>query len=73
MKHLKYYIVTHVQPMKGKRYKIIKDINYTLSTGMPFTVPKRYSTNGADIPRIFWGVIPPNLSDILPAVILHDY
>ena len=59
--------------MRGKKYKLLKDITYTLSNGTTFVVPKRFRTNGADIPRMFWSAIPPNLSDILPAVVLHDY
>jgi hypothetical protein len=36
-------------------------------------VPRGYETNGANIPRIFWGVIPPFKPKYLPAVIVHDY
>lgn len=36
-------------------------------------VPKGYRTNGADVPRVFWAVIPPFKPKFLPAVIVHDY
>ncbi|SFV63525.1 hypothetical protein MNB_SV-14-1023 [hydrothermal vent metagenome] len=36
-------------------------------------VPVGFVTNGADIPRVFWSFYPPNRSDYLPAVIVHDY
>jgi len=36
-------------------------------------VPAGYITNGADSPRLFWFIYPPNRTDILPAVIFHDY
>jgi len=36
-------------------------------------VPAGYVTNGANIPRIFWSVIPPFSPQLLPAVIVHDY
>lgn len=57
-----------VSPMKGDRYRVNTDICYK-----DVTVPKGYMTNGADIPRVFWWLIPPNKSDCLPAVIVHDY
>jgi hypothetical protein len=36
-------------------------------------VPKGYITNGANIPRLFWSIWPPNRSDYMPAVVVHDY
>jgi len=36
-------------------------------------VPAGYETNGADVPRIFWWVVPPFKPKYLPAVLLHDY
>lgn len=36
-------------------------------------VPRGYKTNGADIPRIFWILIPPFKPMYLPAVVIHDY
>jgi len=57
-----------VQPLVGHKYKVLKPITYK-----EVTVPRGYRTNGADIPRIFWGYIPPYWSDAMPAVIMHDY
>lgn len=37
------------------------------------TIPAGYRTNGADIPRIFWSIVPPFKPKYLPAVIIHDY
>lgn len=36
-------------------------------------VEKGYETNGANIPRIFWSIIPPFKVQNLPAVVVHDY
>ena len=36
-------------------------------------VPEGYKTNGADVPRVFWSIIPPFKPKYLPAVIVHDY
>lgn len=37
------------------------------------TIKKGYITNGADIPRLFWSIIPPFKPKYLPAVIVHDF
>jgi len=57
-----------VQPLKGDKYKLLEDFQYKT-----VLVPKGYKTNGANIPRLFWAIYPPNKSDFLPAVIIHDY
>jgi hypothetical protein len=57
-----------VQPLKGDKYLLLEELHYK-----DVVVPKGYKTNGADIPRIFWSIYPPNRSDFLPAVIIHDY
>lgn len=62
------YSDIHISPRRDYKYKINKDLVYK-----DVTVPKGYLTNGADIPRVLWSIIPPNRSDILPAVIIHDY
>lgn len=36
-------------------------------------VPRGYKTNGANIPRLFWWLIPPFKPKYLPAIIIHDY
>jgi len=62
------YTDIQIQPLRNNRYKILKDIKYK-----DIIVPKGYMTNGANIPRIFWSIFPPNKSDYMPAVIIHDY
>ena len=37
------------------------------------TVPKNYKTNGANIFRLFWIIIPPFKPKFLGAVVVHDY
>lgn len=61
-----------VRPRKFHKYKVLEDIAYTVKN-ITITVPKMYVTNGADVPRWLWSFQPPNDSEILPAVILHDY
>ena len=55
-------------PCNKHRYRLQQDYCYK-----EVTVPKGYLTNGANIPRVFWSFYPPNLSDIMEAVVVHDY
>ena len=36
-------------------------------------IPKFYYTNGANIPKLLWTLIPPNDPMVFPAVVVHDY
>lgn len=62
------YTQVKLQPLKSHKFKLLDDLKYK-----DVVVPKGYKTNGADIPRVFWSFYPPNRSDFLPAVIIHDY
>jgi len=57
-----------VTPTPDNKYVIHKQILYK-----DITVPKGYKTNGANVPRLFWSIIPPFKPKYLPAVIVHDY
>jgi len=57
-----------ISPLKNDRYVLLEDFIYK-----DVVVPKGYITNGADIPRLFWTIWPPNRSEYLPAVVIHDY
>ena len=57
-----------ISPRAQDVYRIVKEFRYK-----DVTVPVGYETNGADIPRIFWSIFPPNRSTYLPAVIVHNY
>ncbi len=62
------YREVYISPQKGDVYRITKPLHYK-----DIVVPSGYTTNGADVPRLFWSFFPPNRSDYLPAVIVHDY
>jgi len=62
------YTQVKLQPLKSHKFKLLDDLRFK-----DVVVPKGYKTNGADIPRLFWSIYPPNRSDFLPAVIIHDY
>lgn len=36
-------------------------------------VPKYYTMNGADIPRMFWSIYPPYNPFYFPAIVVHDW
>ena len=62
------YSDVKLQPLRNYRFKVLEEITYK-----DVTVPAGYLTNGADVPRLFWFIFPPNRTDYLPAVIFHDY
>lgn len=57
-----------VQPIGKDKFRVYKDFKC-----YGYTVPKGFVTNGANIPRIFWSLFPPNSPEYLSAVVLHDY
>ena len=57
-----------VTPTTDNKYLIQQKIIYK-----DITIPKGYKTNGANVPRLFWSIIPPFKPKYLPAVIVHDY
>ena len=62
------YNQVKIQPLPGNKYLVLEDIIFK-----DVVVPKNFKTNGADVPRLLWSIYPPNKSDFLPAVIIHDY
>ncbi|WP_033916234.1 DUF1353 domain-containing protein [Campylobacter sputorum] len=57
-------------------YKLNIDKIYLRGTNvdnLQINIAKGYKTNGADIPRIFWWLFPPNSPEYLSAIITHDY
>lgn len=57
-----------VQPIDKDKFRVYKDFSY-----LGVRVPKGFVTNGANIPRVFWSLFPPNSPEYLSAVVLHDY
>jgi len=66
--HNNLYEQIQMSPLTKDRYVLLSDFKYK-----DIIIPKGYRTNGADIPRIFWSIWPPNRSNYMPAVIIHDY
>jgi len=61
-----------IKPSPDNNYIAQTDLIYNYKDKI-IKIPKGYKTNGADIPRIFWNIIPPFKPKYIPAVIFHDY
>lgn len=57
-----------LKPLGKDRFEVVENFKYGL-----IEVPVGFKTNGADIPRVFWSLFPPNSPEYLSAVVLHDY
>ncbi len=62
------YRKLHLSPRGENRFMLLREFVYK-----EVRVPVGFVTNGANIPRIFWSLIPPNKTDNLPAVVIHNY
>lgn len=61
-----------VRPAGKDKFELYADFQCMLG-GRSFTIKKGFITNGANIPRAFWSIYPPNSPEYLSAVVLHDY
>ena len=57
-----------ISPVGKDKYELMKSYVYK-----GIRIPKGYVTNGADIPRIFWSIFPPNSPEYMSAIVIHDY
>lgn len=57
-----------LKPHSSNTFILLEDYIYE-----NIKVTKGFETNGADIPRIFWSIVPPFKPKYLPAVVIHDY
>ncbi|ALV24931.1 putative protein (DUF1353 domain) [Campylobacter iguaniorum] len=57
-----------LKPVDKDRFELVENYSYQV-----LNIPKGYQTNGADIPRIFWSIFPPNSPEYLSAVVVHDF
>ena len=58
----------HLRPNRDHKFMIIKDIKYK-----DLEIKRGFTSNGGNIPRIFWSIFPPNETTLLPIYIIHDY
>lgn len=57
-----------LKPYSKDRFELVHKYEYGA-----LNVPKGFQTNGANIPRIFWSIFPPNSPEYISAVVVHDY
>ena len=69
-----------LKPYSKDRFELVEPYSVTMpifksgsAEEITVEVPKGYKTNGANIPRIFWSIFPPNSPEYLSAVVVHDY
>lgn len=62
------YEDVELQPLPDRHYMVKKPIHFG-----NWIIRAGYITNGANVPRLFWSLIEPNQSNIMPAIIAHDY
>jgi len=55
-------------PTNSNKYILLEDFTYR-----DVIVPKGYITNGANVPRLFWNLIPPFQPRFMDAVVIHDF
>lgn len=58
----------YLQPNQNNIFVLLEDYEYE-----NIKIKAGFETNGADVPRIFWSIIPPFKPKFLPAVLVHDY
>ena len=61
-----------LKPIKKDRWELVQDYEYESSFGI-ISIPKGFVTNGANIPRVFWSLFPPNSPEYISAATIHDY
>jgi hypothetical protein len=57
-----------LQPTDNNKFILQKKYKYK-----GIEIPVKYETNGADIPRPFWVIVPPFKPKFFPAVLVHDF
>ena len=58
-----------LQPTPDNKFIVVKPFRVNNS----LVIPAGYKTDGANIPRAFWIVIPPFKPKYLSAIVVHDY
>ncbi|AJC94142.1 DUF1353 domain-containing protein [Campylobacter volucris] len=61
-----------VKPFSKDRFILVQDYEFNLKS-FKGKIPANFTSNGANIPRIFWSIFPPNSPEYLSAVVVHDY
>ena len=60
-------IIIDTTHRESVRYRLLDNLNI-----LSYHVPAGFVTDGASVPRIFWGFLPP-VDEYFPAAAVHDY
>ncbi|WP_348518116.1 DUF1353 domain-containing protein [Campylobacter sp. CCS1377] len=61
-----------VKPLDKDRFELMQDYEFSLPS-LSAKIEKGFKSNGANIPRLFWSIYPPNKPEYLSAVVIHDF
>ena len=64
-----------VRKLKDDKWQLLRHLQYhagTKESGEVYTVAKGYISDGATIPRAFWGIVGHPMDDYAAAAFLHD-
>lgn len=57
-----------IRTLGGFSFVLLKDFTYR-----DVTVKKGFISNGANVPRFAWSIVPPNYMEIQGPIVIHDY
>lgn len=57
-----------LKPYDKDKFELVEEYQYK-----DIIVPASYKTNGANVPRVFWSIFPPNSPEYLSAIVVHDW
>lgn len=70
--HTKFLTPVCISPFKEYHYKTCHPIKVKIDD-MSYTIPEKFETDLASIPRFFWIVTNPAESNLMRAAIVHDW
>ena len=59
-------------PDKSFTFNLCRDFKFSVD-GNNYSVPEKFDTDLASVPRILWSIYSPNQSETIPGAIIHDY
>ena len=63
---------TSIYPLSGYTYKTESELCFLVNKQI-LSVPAKFETDLASIPRWYWSIISPARSDLIESAIIHDY
>jgi hypothetical protein len=67
MSPIKYHQAIRCEKIEGRKFRITEEIEV-----FGVTIHEGYETNGASVPRVFWGILSP-FTEGFRAALVHDF